>query len=413
MNKCKVKILIGSPVIGRTYLSQEFLQGYEDPIFVFSSQLHFSAAYKMYAAIMFKVLSIKYACRSKTFRYRLIRTTGIFDVILSIGLGKCNWKALLGVPLKVLTLIVLIPFAFFPRSILSTLNGMVPIGRQNRETLADCDILIFPFTAYEIEQLMLPKLCKEENIKLIYIADNWDNLSSKTVILDEPDCIFVWGEQSVQHAKEIQGFKESIIRIGSSPRLQVYRDISKTAGAPKVLGFLGAFMYFDEVTVINRICEMLPANWRLLYRPHPWAMKEQELALRDLHEKASLDLNSEGIQDISIDGTRNFFEKVDCTIGGLTTMVLESLVAGRPCIALAIGDGPYNFYSPKVAYANYTHFEGIEKLKNFCILANIEDFPSAFLRLISAEPDQGCDEALEFYVDTSRPANIKRVLECH
>jgi len=303
----KVKILIGSPALARTYTRKEFLQGGTNYAFIDTSQMRISAVYKLYAAAMFKILSLKYAYRSKTFRYRLIRTTGIFDLLLGFEQRKIELKSLFMMPLKVFAILVLAPFALLPRRVLSMINRALPTEKENQILVSSCDTLIFPFTAFEVEQLFLPKVCKQAGVKLIYIADNWDNLSSKTVILDPPDKIFVWGRQSVYHARKIQGLDKDVISIGSSPRLQVYNHIENGQEPLRVIGFMGSFMYFDEVSVINKICEMLPDDWKLLYRPHPWAMRQQPTG-KALHGKAYLDLKDGGAFDDSIDGTKSFFQ---------------------------------------------------------------------------------------------------------
>ena len=405
----KVKILIGNPALARTYTRQEFLQGNTNHSFIYASELSITAVYSLYAAVMFKILSLKYAFRSRTFRYRIIRTTGIFDLLLSFEKKRLDWKSLFMLPLKVAALLVLAPFALLPHSILSMINRVMPVAKENRNLISSCDILIFPFTAFEVEQLFLPKLCKDAGIKLVYIADNWDNLSSKTVILDPPDKIFVWGNQSVCHARLIQGLDEDIISIGSSPRLQVYNCMDNSSDSLKVIGFMGSFMYFDEISVINKICVMLPDDWKLLYRPHPWAMRQQS-SNQSLHEKASFDVSDVGAFDDSISATRNFFQKVDLTVGGLTTMMLESLVAGRPCIALTIDDSPLNFYSPKMAYKNYTHFEGIENISDLLLIDNLLDFPAAFEYLKSKNRRKGTDKTLSYYVQVELPATLTNIL---
>lgn len=408
-NNGSTKILISSEVLSRTYESAIFLGQNKNYEFIYRNDLKISCYYKIYASIIFKILSIKYFYRSKTFRYRLIRTIGIFDLLLDIKDLKISFKRLALIVLKMLSIIFLLPFALMPRRHISKLNSWMPTGSDLQEIVNGSDVLIFPFTAFEHEQLFLPTLCKRHNVKLVYIADNWDNLSSKTIILDPADKMFVWGEQSSNHATEIQGFSPDIIEIGSSPRLQVYKNTSNAGVTKKTLGFMGAFMYFDEISIINKICEQLPAQWDILYRPHPWAMKKTEFFSAKLDERVKIDLDDNGNVNYSLEATKDFFEKVAITTGGLTTMMLESLIAGRPCIPLAISDHPLNFYSPRTALNNYTHFEGVAGLPSLHLVDDINEFGEAFMEALSDDNPELQTHSLEYYVDITQPATLDNI----
>jgi len=91
-------------------------------------------------------------------------------------------------------------------------------------------------------------------------------------------------------------------------------------------------------------------------------------------------------------------------------MLLESLVAGRPSIALTIDDTPLNFFSPKIAYKSYVHFEGIEDLSNFLIIDDLLDFPEAFQNLRARKNQMSTDDKLTYYVDVETPATLTRIL---
>ena len=85
MSKTITKILISGRVLSRTYQSQEFLDEELNYDFIYSKDLKLSFYYKIYASIIFKILSIKYSYRSKTFKYRLLRGTGIFDILIDLA----------------------------------------------------------------------------------------------------------------------------------------------------------------------------------------------------------------------------------------------------------------------------------------------------------------------------------------
>ena len=58
---------------------------------------------------------------------------------------------------------------------------------------------------------------QKKKIKLNFIIDNWDNLSSKMIFFEKPEKIFVWGEQTKKHAQNIHSISsERIFKIGSA-----------------------------------------------------------------------------------------------------------------------------------------------------------------------------------------------------
>ena len=92
-------------------------------------------------------------------------------------------------------------------------------------------------------------------------------------------------------------------------------------------------------------------------------------------------------------------------------MMIESLIAGRPCIALNHEDNFLNFYSPKKAFNNYIHFDGINQLQRFRLLNNLEIFRSVFDELTNENKLQTTDDWLRYYVDVKKPATLKTIRE--
>ena len=87
------------------------------------------------------------------------------------------------------------------------------------------DIVIFPNSAYDPMGLDLIQISKENGFRTLFLVDNWDNLSSKSVFWQLPDFLAVWGEQSKLHAINIHEMPAERVFIIGTPRFQKYYDI--------------------------------------------------------------------------------------------------------------------------------------------------------------------------------------------
>ena len=79
----------------------------------------------------------------------------------------------------------------------------------------------------EPEFIKLVKISKFLKSKILFLVDNWDNISSKTIFIEKPDAISVWGDQTVKHANLIQKInKKKIFKLGS-PKFDNYIQLKK------------------------------------------------------------------------------------------------------------------------------------------------------------------------------------------
>ena len=89
------------------------------------------------------------------------------------------------------------------------------------------DLIIYPSHCFEPETIKLVRISKKIDKKILFIIDNWDNLSSKTVFFEKPDAITVWGNQSKKHAEKIQDMKKKNIFFLGSPKFDNYFKLRK------------------------------------------------------------------------------------------------------------------------------------------------------------------------------------------
>ncbi len=89
-------------------------------------------------------------------------------------------------------------------------------------------MLIIPNSVIGVDSYELIRASKKIGItKTVVLIDNWDNLSSKTAFIENPDYLGVWGTQSVGFAKDIHQMTNDKIRIMGTPRFDVYTEYLK------------------------------------------------------------------------------------------------------------------------------------------------------------------------------------------
>lgn len=443
----KIGLIITSPIYSRNYISSNFLNGCipKDVILLVREGVEFAndpclatcqysigQLQALFSALIFKVFLLKKVRSSKTFPFRLLRGLGWDVFILAWGKLISSLKkngisdsARHVIPLlnsivsstgKLITYLFLLPLVFVPEKIYALLLSIY--GGDLQRALLDqkLDIVIFPFSAYEIEQNYLPGIAAKGKFKLVYCTDNWDNLSSKTVLVNYPDYITVWGEQTRQHAIKIQGVPPGRVIIAPSPRLAVYSRVRSVPMSAKTIGFVGSFLSFDEIKclqlmelVLDNHQKVTGESWKIIYRPHPWRMARSESKRLALLSRTVL---ADGFDQIytsnawsvnfqpKLDGYVDFFSSCNFVVGGLTTMLIEAMLAKRPVIAIGFWDSKYNLLSPGAALDNYEHFVGIEKLKNLTIARSEAELSSILEKsLVSAllySEDKRLDDFVKF-----------------
>ena len=247
------------------------------------------------------------------------------------------------------------------------------------------DLVIYPSSAYEAIGNDVISECKRLKIKSLFLIDNWDNLSSKSVLWQKPSYISVWGQQSKTHAIEIQGMHDKQIFTLGTPRFDSYfqlRDDELKSPYPfKYILFVGTTLPFNEAQALVAMNQAIDNNkslfgdTKIIYRPHPWRQGKDSISqltlnhvvideqLREAYSKQDF---SENIQP-EISYYPKLLQNAEFVVGGLTSMVIEATIFRKPFVALVHEDGtPVS--SPKNIYHNFTHFRDIDRMKNiiFC-----------------------------------------------
>lgn len=259
-------------------------------------------------------------------------------------------------------------------------------------------LIIFPSSAYEPETYDLVRICKLKKIRLLFLIDNWDNFSSKSILWNLPDHAGVWGQQSREHGIQIQGFKPSQITPIGTPRFDSYfqlrnRKLQRVFEFKYIL-FLGTALDFDEIGALIELDKILEGNpsyfkgVKIVYRPHPWRQGRDSilgLGLKNvvidpqLIDYYSKNLSSSRFQP-ELDYYPFLLKNAECVIGGLTSMIIESLIFRKCFLALVYNDKK-NLTSQHNVLNNYEHLKGIEKIKAIAFCQNLSNLENDFLDL--------------------------------
>ena len=351
-----------------------------------------------------KILSWRYRKLSRTFKFRFLRTSQfkIIDVADLTSLKKLTntiWKNFVSIKRRAKILILANSFIFpitksFFEFILRPDHAVSSYLKNVRP-----DVVIMPSSAYDPVVMDIIHICQQESIKTVLLVDNWDNVSSKSILWRRPDIVGVWGEQTKEHAIEIQGLRSDQVSCIGTPRFDQYfekrdRRLESHFNFRYIL-FVGQSLPSDErriVQVINDILSSAPfkeSGIKLIYRPHPWAM-DQNIASVETFEAVVIDpqisarsLDTDRVEKFqpSLDYYPSLLQNAEFVVSSLTSMLIEASIFRKRVIAIAHRE-PNNYTSPHRVLSEYRHFEGIENLPNVTISRNESDFIDEFKDLL-------------------------------
>jgi len=199
---------------------------------------------------------------------------------------------------------------------------------------------------HAIDELMTDYIAeaREIGLKSLVAIDNWDNLTSKSVYVVKPDYLTVMGQKCIEHAKNIHGIqKESVLTYGL-PRFDAYRKYERSrpviAQNPKkrVL-YAGFSMAHSEKRVVDAIANYLDEKYgngvvEVHYRPHPIPIPridKYEIANPNVVSNSHGSLPRTGMPTMD-SSYISAMQLADVVVGAPTTLMLEAMLLGRPCV---------------------------------------------------------------------------------
>ena len=334
------------------------------------------------------ILIWKYRKKSSSFIFRYHRLLNFqdFPIKMKSNKKKFFFKNFL---IKLYIRLLSINFIFF--LIKKILNNKYFLNKDVSVYLKKInpDLVIYPTNAFEPLVSEIPIICKLYKTKSFFLIDNWDNLSSKSILINHPDYISVWGKQTANHANKIQNIPQKKILIGGTPRYDVFfqkRNLKfkNLYNKKKYILFLGTSLKFDEEKAVERINFILEKNKSffnncyLIYRPHPWRQSQDLVNIKKLKKtiinknviKNYLNLNFETSFQPNLNYYPSLLSNAEYVIGGLTSMMIEALIFKKKYVALTFNDKK-NYTNQYVVAKYFSHFKEVKKIKSISFQANI------------------------------------------
>lgn len=276
---------------------------------------------------------------------------------------------------------------------------------QNHHKISALNYMILSTSTFEFHHQSFINLMRKKRIKTIMCVDNWDNISSKTILKILPDFMTVLGPQSKRHAYQIQNMaSDKVFDIGT-PRFDEYRNnksnsnVTRAKKNPTInILYLGSALPHAERSLIYQLVEIHKTigqknKIQFHYKPHPDAfprcrdltdMQLEAIGVEILGSRSQIDTETKQAFKFEKMGGRfrQMFNDYDIIISTPTTAALESMLCRRPTIIDATNDG-IHVSTAALSLVNYEHFKEFKELSNLVFAKSIDELYTEITNIIS------------------------------
>ena len=350
--------------------------------------------------ILTDALLIAYRGRSSSFLLRIIMR---FNLNFRNVLRKPLWKIPLRVLFRLYRASRIIPQRFFlslfvkNKFIRNKLNDKInhnPILEDKIKNI-NPDLIIIPNSGFDKLFFQTLVAAKNNKVNLFTIIDNWDNLSTKSVLPSLPNYVGVWGEQTKKHAIEIQNFKSYQCKIIGSSRYEEYfklrNESLKSNFDFEYILFLGTSWHWNEEEVLLYLDEMISSTkfkkkFKIVYRPHPWrqGQKIAPIKLKNIiYDPEMLKIiNKEIHNQPDLNYYPSLIKNSLFVMGGPQTMMIETVIFNKVFLALT-HDDKINYTNMKKVFSSYEHFRGVENIESIKFCYEIENIKEKIEKILA------------------------------
>ncbi len=237
---------------------------------------------------------------------------------------------------------------------LRTLERALPPVREIRQQLREHRpdvVVVTPLVYLGSWQFEVLRAALAEGLRTAFAVGSWDHLSSKALIRDLPQRIFVWNETQKEEAVRLhrvpadrvvvtgaQCYDQWFGRVPVRTREEFCRHVGLPADRPFILYVCSALFWGSpmEAEFVHRWVQSLRASAYpelcragILVRPHPARMAEWRTIDLSLCDNVTL----YGSNPMDAGSKEDYFESLfySCAVVGLNTSAfLEAAVVGRP-----------------------------------------------------------------------------------
>jgi hypothetical protein len=305
-------------------------------------------------------------------------------------------------------------FVYVTKKILGRWNEFDDILRSY-----DPDLIIAPSLMADSFTIDMTYTANLRKVKSLILINSWDNLISKGVVPIQPTHLGVWGEQAVKQAIEVQNISRDKIKILGVPRFENYRvdnlkskSVYDRNGIPldkKIILYASTSLPFDDVSILRLLDNEISSNPKMqdyvvLFRPHPemmWRVDEVNILEQGFNnvylddQIADFYLSrfnydnkefSSSINTTDLSYYPDLLSTISAMVCPATTLSLEGLMNGKPCLMICFNDGK-NKYLPPAQVAKYENVQQILSLKGVLPCYEEGQFLKKFNELIEISKD--------------------------
>ena len=260
---------------------------------------------------------------------------------------------------------------------------------------------------------------KEFGIPHILIADNWDNLFSKTVFPIKPDIVGCFGEQSAEFGSKLHDIpRDRFFALGSA-RFDVYRNLPKV-NSRRLIIFAGSSMPEDDENIL-RLMDQVRADsymqtssqilcWR--YRPHP-VPQHKVSSFVDSFPKIEFTNRSDHVgENRWPDLTDSVVELANTRVAICmpTSYLLEALICEVPVI-IPVFNEMVGLTSSKTLMNSLAHLKDIENLPGVFIVNSPSEFIDQLSNLLEQDLRIAPTQHLDYFVNWSQKSFLENLTD--
>jgi len=252
-------------------------------------------------------------------------------------------------------------------------------------------VVIFSGGAFTGVENICLTLCRLLRIPNTLIIDNWDNLNSKSIFLESPTGLGVWGKSMENDARQIHNMRPKVLsHIGSArfrpnenQQLPIEKEFLLFAGSGKPV--------LNEINAVLKVREFMDncqlSHLDLIYRPHPISgMDLRAIASQlQLQHGIQIDPSFEGLlkDNFYQPGPLHYLESLckyaRIVIAPQSTIIVESLSLGTPVISLN-----WSEVTPGLQpLEEYTHFKELYDSCGFFAPRNYDELNTVIRKVLS------------------------------
>jgi hypothetical protein len=250
------------------------------------------------------------------------------------------------------------------------------------------------------------------------IVWSWDNLSSKGLLHEPPDRLFVWNELQAREAVELQGLDPETVEVTGAPRFDPFFELRPTASRAQLLEadgldpdrrtilYLGSsgFVtksepeFIDEwVRTLRAAAEPSLRDANVLVRGHPGASDEPAWTAWTPEDRSVA-------APVPRARAQQLFDQLfvaDAVVALNTSAELEAAIVGRPVLTVTVGDrAPGQEGTSHFSYLLAGHGGFVETARS------LDEHLPQLVRALEEDPH--ADERSRFVESFLRPCGIER-----